>query len=62
MLLISPASLMRISWNPFFPYVMRRIEETFEVTTAMRKAYSKVDRAACSIGAVPDGESVVQPS
>jgi alpha-beta hydrolase superfamily lysophospholipase len=27
-LLISPASLMRISWNPFFPYVMHRIEET----------------------------------
>jgi hypothetical protein len=24
----------------------------------MRKAYSKVDRAACSIGVVPDGESV----
>ena len=29
-LLISPASLMRISWNPFFPYVMRRIEETLK--------------------------------
>jgi alpha-beta hydrolase superfamily lysophospholipase len=29
-LLISPASLMRISWNPFFPYVMHRIEETLK--------------------------------
>jgi alpha-beta hydrolase superfamily lysophospholipase len=32
-LLISPATLMRISWNPFFPYVMRRIEENIPSST-----------------------------
>ena len=26
-LLISPSALMRISWNPFFPYILRRIEQ-----------------------------------
>ena len=28
MLVLSPDSLTRMSWNPFFPYLMRRIEET----------------------------------